>query len=896
MKKAVSVLILVAILISAGAPTFAQNGSATAKGKISEPASRTTFGSGTAATNGRGVLVRWRMAVEAETLGYYVYRIDANGETLVSDQLIAASGMRAMPQPSFNEEYSLLDNEGSLGSIYVVRIFNKDGSVSSSSQFGVSYDRSKAFEVQFAAAVDSDGPNSAARGLDRVRADTQQLPAEVRKVVEANLTAPDPVAHKWVVAQPGVKIGVKMEGIYRITRAQLAGAGFNVNSNETNWQLYVEGVQQAITVGSGGSYVEFYGTGIDTIESDTRPYFLINTSTAGKRIATKPASPNPDTVYSATYNYESLRKERTVYVNDIMNDEAENYWGRILVSTPGAPYTFNVTGLDLTQPNVTLEIAFQGYSLGDHSVEISLNGQSLEAATGTLRTPFSKQYTVPTSLLVEGVNSLQMRANGPAGDISLFDSVKISYPRRYVAEQNRLHFYTRSIRATKLDGFTSSSVRLYDLSYQGSPIMITGSDIRANGPSFSLYMPAGRAGIFYAADESAVMQPSSITLNDPALIGQPDAGDDLLIISYKTFMAEAETWANYRRSQGFTARVVNIEEIYDEFNYGVLSAESIKSFLQYTNSNWTHPPKYVLLMGDATYDPRNYQGIGNYNFVPTKIVTTIYSETGSDEYLADFDNDGLAEMAVGRIAARTTDMVNTAYNKTVTFETGLGGSPLQKGFIFAYDDPVGYDFEAMSGRLRDRLGAEVPATMIAKWGATAQTDLIAAINQGKYMVNYSGHGTTGLWSSTTFFSNNNVASLTNASQPTIFNMLTCLNGYFLGLSDNAASLGERLLNSPTGGSVVSWASTGKTTPDIQEIMGLRFYSQVQANQIERMGDMVKDAKTVIGGGTDVRLSWVLLGDPMLKINTGTGGQEDINSIRQNSFDRSEQSMRTGKVF
>ena len=65
--------------------------------------------------------------------------------------------------------------------------------------------------------------------------------------------------------------------------------------------------------------------------------------------------------------------------------------------------------------------------------------------------------------------------------------------------------------------------------------------------------------------------------------------------------------------------------------------------------------------------------------------------------------------------------------------------------------------------------------------------------------------------------------------------------------------------------VSAWSSSGLTTPDIQEVMATRFYKQIGAGNITRLGDLINDAKTVISGGRDVKLSWVLLGDPMLKM-------------------------------
>ena len=49
------------------------------------------------------------------------------------------------------------------------------------------------------------------------------------------------------------------------------------------------------------------------------------------------------------------------------------------------------------------------------------------------------------------------------------------------------------------------------------------------------------------------------------------------------------------------------------------------------------------------------------------------------------------------------------------------------------------------------------------------------------------------------------------------------------------------------------------------VMAERFYSQLAAGNITRIGDLVKDSKLALNGGTDVLYSWVLLGDTMLKV-------------------------------
>ena len=94
-------------------------------------------------------------------------------------------------------------------------------------------------------------------------------------------------------------------------------------------------------------------------------------------------------------------------------------------------------------------------------------------------------------------------------------------------------------------------------------------------------------------------------------------------------------------------------------------------------------------------------------------------------------------------------------------------------------------------------------------------------------------------------------------------MLTCLNGYFHNIWNE--SFAEVLTKAPNGGAVAAWASSGLTTPDVQEVLAGRFYQSIGLGTIPRLGDVIRDAKSAVPGGSDVRYSWVLIGDPLLKV-------------------------------
>jgi len=162
------------------------------------------------------------------------------------------------------------------------------------------------------------------------------------------------------------------------------------------------------------------------------------------------------------------------------------------------------------------------------------------------------------------------------------------------------------------------------------------------------------------------------------------------------------------------------------------------------------------------------------------------------------------------------------------------------------------------------IGRGIPNTSPPQVDPQGNANLMAGLNAGKYIVNFSGHGSAGVWGSSTFFSSEHASVLTNGSAQSLFTMLTCFNGIFFRPEPTAESVSERLLFNQNGGGAMTWASTTETTPDFQFIMGARFYQEVAAGDLKRVGDQIKAAKSTIAG-SDVGYSWVLLGDPALKV-------------------------------
>lgn len=872
MRRAVSFLLVSVFLTSSGSLISAQKINPgrqrvaapieTPKAKpvkVNQKARDTKFAFGQAFTQGKGVWVHWKMEAEHGNQGFYVYRIDSRGEARVSEFEMGGA-MKSSDPAVYEQNYSFFDETGAADSVYYVEALGGRRTV-----------RSENFAVNPVKELPDIGGlalfESAPKSDDLSKPTTVELslPQDLDSEVNDNLVAADPVRHKEVIALPGAKIKAKATGLIRVTKSELQAAGFNVNGDSSRWQLYLEGVERPIIVGPNADYIEFMGRALDTLESDIRTYYLIEGSTAGKRIRATSFRPTTGSVVSTKYNQTFERKERTNYYAQILNNNLGNYWGRI-VAVGGTDFTFTLTGIDRTAGDRVLRVAFQGISITPHSITPTLNGNVLPPTVSSNRNAWVATYTIPVSYLVDGLNTLNMKS-AVSGDTNFFDYVSIDFPRQYIAENNRLDFYTENYKRTVLSGFSTQNVRLFDVTYEGEPVEYTNNTMVETSGSFGPVILANRGRLFYATEAANVGAAISVLPNDLGMLGVPSNAGTLVIIAHSSLMQEAQAWANYRIGQGVATKLVDVEDVFDEFNYGVSSSQSIEDFLYYAKNNWQTPPAYVLLIGDATYDPRNYENRGYWNMVPTRIVNTLFEETGSDEALADFNNDGLAELAIGRISARTGTAVTTVFNKTVTWEAGITPNVLNRGALFAYDQFDGYDFQAMSGRIKNKLPAGMTKTEVQRGvpnNTAAKDAVVNAFNSGVYIANYSGHGTAAAWRDSTFFWNETIGTLTNASTPSLVTALTCLNAYFV-MPSSSDSFAETITKAPNGGAVAIWASSGKTTPDVQEVMALRFYQTIGEGNIPRLGDLIMDAKAQLIGGGDVRLSWALIGDPMLRV-------------------------------
>jgi len=95
----------------------------------------------------------------------------------------------------------------------------------------------------------------------------------------------------------------------------------------------------------------------------------------------------------------------------------------------------------------------------------------------------------------------------------------------------------------------------------------------------------------------------------------------------------------------------------------------------------------------------------------------------------------------------------------------------------------------------------------------------------------------------------------------LFVLMTCLNGYFADPSND--SLAEALMKAE-GGAVAVWASSAMSLPNYQSKMNQEFYRQLFSGSPRTIGEAANRAKQAAANG-DVRRSWILFGDPSMRL-------------------------------
>jgi hypothetical protein len=529
---------------------------------------------------------------------------------------------------------------------------------------------------------------------------------------------------------------------------------------------------------------------------------------------------------------------------------------------------FSLSGVDTAAAgSAQLEVRLLGASESgnpvDHHIGVSVNGTALGEDEFAGMQPLLMRFAVPVSLLREGANELALTSVADTGvqSVVFLDRFSLTYPQRPVLTAGTFEGTWPETGTTTLTGSTGP-VSVVDVAAAESPSWLVGVEPGAASVRFQ-----AQAGRRYLAVSRAlaprVAAPEASTLR--AATNQAD----YVLIAPRAFLAAAEPLVERRRDQGLVARAIAFEEIADQFGHGRPSAEAIKAFLAYAYQTWARPSlQYVVLLGDASYDPRNFMGSSRPSPLPALWTRTSYLWTASDPELAAVNGaDSVPDLAIGRLPAATVEQAQVLVQKLLAWEDW--GQGLSGAAALVADNPdLAGDFEAdVLDVAHSFLAGRNPRLLLLReLGAQTRPGIREALNGGLSLLSYVGHGGPAVWASENVWNSWDAASL--AAQPSQPLLLTfnCLNGYFVAPAYE--SLAESLLKVEGRGVVAAFSPSGLSEEGPAHLYHRALMAELASGQHDRLGDAILAAQGVYarsGLMPELLSVYHLFGDPATMI-------------------------------
>ncbi|HSH03070.1 MAG TPA: C25 family cysteine peptidase [Anaerolineae bacterium] len=722
------------------------------------------------------------------------------------------------------------------------------------------------------------------------------------------------------------RLNLTQTGMYRLTYTALANAGFPANVNTDTIRVCHRANELAIHVEdndgtfSTGDALIFYGQAIKTQETETNVYWLTHSGDNGLRMTTDNTTPNSPTTATSYPHPIHLETDERYFSTFPMSDDNDHwYYEPFAFGFSGTPDTleidFNVTNRVASGYDLIVEGEIRGFtSSQNHAYEIYLNGNLVGSRqfVGSARydppSLFYEAIAANSSLIREGSNTLSIKAVGMPPNNSphtlIANWFQVTPHRQFVAQNNALAFTQNNggdWRYT-VSGFSAGQpVHIYDVTVYHHPVRLTNG---SGTGTVTFDRTASAISNYQLATTTGMLTDITITkdTSPTTLLSQTNQRADYIIITAPELDSALTPLIERRTNQGHTVAKVYVQDIFDEFNYGLYDTNAIRNFLAYTYANWQAPaPSYVLLAGEGSYDHRNVLGLNgtNGNLVPVYLrsgVDSNWGEAASDnQYVTFLGNDELAEMMLGRLPALNTAELTTMVNKILTYES-LAPDTWQGRHYFLTDnglkdvgsdcemDAAGDFFATANNFIANYLpdGQFLRRTYYAPPDCypnpphyyqdsilDTTLDFRQKFREGNQFVIYTGHSAIETWGHEQFVSlDADLSSLNNGNKTPIMLPMTCLEGIYHRPGEDG--LAEGLLKSTIGGSVASYSPTGLQVQYGHDFLIVGFYDAIYNQNASTLGQAVMGAKTYLNTNTnnyqDLQDTFMLLGDPAMQLN------------------------------
>ena len=523
----------------------------------------------------------------------------------------------------------------------------------------------------------------------------------------------------------------------------------------------------------------FYGQGIQHKYTDQNVYWLTYGQSAGRRMPERQGEQAATLPVPVVFMTHSIAEKDSRYLNVWPGDDSfERFIEKGVAAPDEVTATLQLTNVSSETVTSTLRASVWGYTSDgavnpDHHAELYMNDQLVgehwwdgDGAAQWIEVGFAQ------SLLKNGENTLKIAFPGDTGvsyESVFFDRFELRHGHSNKADSNQLTFAQSpgGTRPFEITGFTAAGVEVYDIT---EPMTVTRMISTAVEPVVSTYTVRFTSTVpttstYLALTPDRWLAPVEAILDSPSDLHSTSNGADYVLISPAEFLPAVQQLASHRAGQGLRTMVVDLEDVYDEFGYGLSVPDAIRDFLQYAFENWQPPaPTYVVLVGDGTSDPKNHLNQGNVNYVSPYLaaVDPWMTETAADNRYVSISGDDIwPDIVLGRLPVNSLAEAQVMVSKTIAYEQTQGGATWNQHLVFVADiqpDPLG------AGNFHDLSDATIQTSVSAPYdvsrvyygtiagstcatAADCQAQLVGLINSpGALLVNYIGHGSIRNWS------------------------------------------------------------------------------------------------------------------------------------------------------
>ncbi len=714
----------------------------------------------------------------------------------------------------------------------------------------------------------------------------------------------DPTGTWFETGKNYYKARVANDGWYRITRADMLAAGGNLTLVDLpSLKVFAKGQQIPIVL-RPDTTVEFYAyrnAGDSTYTdyyTDTSAYWLTWGGVDGLRFIPSSPAVVPVLSFSSASNTVHFEQSLSYFLGTTQDEQINNktvpgedwYWQSFGVNSQ-TDFTFSLDSLDNATPTSTVRARVFGTGYiaspnppAQHKARVWINDSLAGEVNFTQRTGATLTATIPTSWLKPGTNTFRLKNidTGTGGNTFYLDWFEIDYPRKLRATNNVVSFSPPPLPPAsqvefQLRGFSNSQIEVYDIS---SRRMITTGIVSGDSASgFSITFPdtvsSQRTYVVFAANSQRSVPPLKQKMFTD--IRSNATGADYLVISHKNFLSQANQLAIHRQTtNACRTKVIDVEDIYDEFNYGVMNATKIKSFLVYASQNWPGPsPSYLLMFGDASWDFHRYMpATVKSNFVPA------YGIPAGDNWYACFDPvvTFIPSMYVGRIPAENSAQAQIAVNKAIGYDN-YSLSDWNKKFLFitggnTLSEQSGFNYLAESAIQTYITPPPLGATPLRVYKTTAgwidgesKQLLKNYFRDGMVFLSFTGHSGGRIWG----VDPGPPAELENTNGKLPFvSSVSCNVGGFATPQGNV--LAEDFLFADNRGAIASWASSSLGYATYGAALTNYWLDNASQDSVREFGKLTSNARYQLWAQTGsgyITIAMVslnpLIGDPMSRL-------------------------------